>query len=163
MSVLDQGIANVQNPAYAAALLAGFVEGYRENHPLRNGAPLPYLFLAVPMLLQCELLENIKNTQLGLRGMVRKLTSSEVAGTDVVLSIAEYAREFRPLTKEALAIMLATRLVVLVPGSGAVLPLNTKLASLEEMPRDHAIALKLGKWFSELSMFEIASVLKVTF
>jgi len=26
MSVLDQGIANVQNPAYAAALLTGFVE-----------------------------------------------------------------------------------------------------------------------------------------
>jgi hypothetical protein len=163
MSVLDQGIANVQNPAYAAALLTGFVEGYRENHPLRNGSPLPYLFVAVPMLLQSEILDNIRSTQLGLRGMVRKLTSSEVASTDVVLSISEHARDFRSLTIEALAIMLATRLVKLVPESGAVVPMKAGLSSRGELPRDYSTAIKLGKWFSELSMFEIASTLKVTF
>lgn len=163
MSVLDQGIANVQNPAYTAALLAGFVEGYRENHPLRNGSPLPYLFVAVPMLLQAEILDNIRSTQLGLRGMVRKLTSTELASTDVVLSISEHARAFRTLTTEAIAIMLATRLVVLVPESGTVLPLNTEIARRGELPHDYTTAMKLGKWFSELSMFEIASALKVTF
>ncbi len=163
MSVLDQGIANVQNPAYAAALLTGFVEGYRENHPLRSGSPLPYLFVAVPMLLQAEILNNIRSTQLGLRGLVRKLSSSEIASTDVVLSIAEHARDFRSLTTEALAIMLATRLVILDAESSAVLPLKTELSGRAELPRDYATSVKLGKWFSELSMFEIASALKVTF
>jgi hypothetical protein len=163
MSVLDQGIANVQNPAYAAALLTGFVEGYRENHPLRSGAPLPYLFVAVPMLLQAEIVNNIRSTQLGLRGMVRKLSSSELASTDVVLSIGEHALDFRTLTTEALAIMLASRLVVLAAESGAVLPMKTNLSRRGELPRDYSTAVKLGKWFSELSMFEIASVLKVTF
>ncbi len=163
MSVLDQGIANVQNPAYAAALLTGFVEGYRENHPLRSGSPLPYLFVAVPMLLQAEILDNIRSTQLGLRGMVRKLSSSELASTDVVLSIGEHARDFRSLTTEALAIMLATRLVVLNAESGVVLPMKTSLSARGERPRDYSTAIKLGKWFSEMSMFEIASALKVTF
>ena len=163
MSVLDQGIANVQNPAYTAALLAGFVEGYRENHPLRNGPLLPYLFVAVPMLLQVDILDNIRSTQLGLRGMIRKLTSSEVASTDIVLSIGEHARSFRSLTTEAIAIMLATRLVILIPESGTLLPLNTGISKRGESPRDYTTAMKLGKWFSELSMFEIASALKVTF
>lgn len=163
MSVLEEGIANVQNPAYAAALLTGFVLGYRENHPLRNGAPLQYAFVATPMLLQAEIIDNIRSTQLGLRGMVRKLSSSEVAGTDVVLSIAEHARDYRPLTVEALAIMLATELVRLDTQKGWIVPARRGLESRGDLPLDYAYAVKLGKWFSELTPFEIASALKVAF
>jgi hypothetical protein len=163
MSVLDQGIANVQNPAYAAALLAGFVHGFRENHPLRNGVPLPYLFVATPMLLQAEILDNIRSTQLGLRGMVRKLTSSEVGGTDVLLAITEHARAFRSLTTEAVAIMLATHMITLDTAKGWAIPIGNRLENRGELPSDYSSAVKLGRWFSELSTFEIASVLKVTF
>jgi hypothetical protein len=163
MSVLDQGIANVQNPAYAAALLAGFVHGYRENHPLRNGVPLPYVFIATPMLLQAEIVDNIRSTQLGLRGMVHKLSSSEVAGTDVVLSISEHARDYRSLTTEAVAIMLATHMVQLDTQKGLAIPTGSGLETRGELPSDYSSAVKLGKWFSELSTFEVASILKVTF
>ena len=163
MSVLDQGIANVQNPAYAATLLAGFVQGYRQNHPLRNGVPLPYVFVATPMLLQAEIVDNIRSTQLGLRGMVRKLSSSEVAGTDVVLSISEHAREYRSLTTEAIAIMLATRMVQLDTEKGWMLPVGHRVEARGELPMDYSSAVKLGKWFSELTTFEIVSILKVAF
>jgi len=163
MSVLDQGIANVQNPAYAAALLTGFVHGYRDNHPLRNGAPLPYLFVATPMLLQAEILDNIRSTQLGLRGMARKFTSSEVAGTDVILAISEHARDFRSLTTESLAIMLATSMVKLEIEKGWLTPMESRLESRDELPSDYGTAAKLGKWFSDLSIFEIAGILKVAF
>ena len=95
--------------------------------------------------------------------MVRKLSSSELASTDVILSIGEHARAFRTLTIDALAIMLATGLVLLDSTSGFVLPYSMQLARQGELPRDYATAVKLGKWFSELSSFEIASALKVTF
>jgi hypothetical protein len=163
MSVLDQGIANVQNPAYAAALLSGFVYGYRENHPLRNGVPLPYVFVATPMLLQAEIVDSIRRTQLGLRGMVRKLSSSEIAGTDVVLSISEHARTYRSLTTEALAVMLTTRIVQLHTQKGWVVPVGRRLEARGELPSEYGSAVKLGKWFSELTTFEIVSILKVAF
>ena len=95
--------------------------------------------------------------------MTRKLTSSEIAGTDVILAISAHARGFRPLTTRALAVMLTTRMAKLDAQKGWITPIESRLEGRGELPTDYAAAVKLGKWFSELSTFEIANILKVTF
>jgi len=91
------------------------------------------------------------------------LTSSEIAGTDVILTIGDHAREMRSLSREALAVMLATRLVRLDAAKGWITQWTDRLSPRGELPIDYPVAVKLGKWFSKLTTFEIGSILKVTF
>lgn len=164
MGVLDEEIGLVQNQAYGATLLAGFVQGYHEHHTEKAGAPLPYLFVALPMLLHVDLIDVIAGTRLGLRGFAEKCVSVEKAGTDLLLSINRRAMEYRGLTANCVAVLLSTKLAHLEVQTGTILPLNAKaLTDRPDLPTEYEIAAKLGGWFSELTAFEIGSILKVVF
>ncbi|HEY7337658.1 MAG TPA: three component ABC system middle component [Bryobacteraceae bacterium] len=164
MGVLDQEIGLVQNQAYGAALLAGFVVGFQAKHPEKSGPPLPYLFVALPMLLNAEILELLGSNRLGLRGFAEKCVSVEKAGTDLLLSINRRAIQYRELTSRSIEVLLSSRLCHLDARTGTLLPLpGTALESNPVLPMSYHMASKLGEWFSELTAFEIGSILKVTF
>jgi hypothetical protein len=164
MGVLDEEIGLVQNQAYGAALLAGFVHGYHAHHPEKAGTPLPYLFVALPMLLHSDLVELIASTRLGLRGFAEKCVSVEKAGTDLLLSINRRSAQYRGFTASCIAVLLSTGVAHLEVSTGRLLPHGTTaLAGRPELPRAYDTATKLGAWFSALTSFEIASILKVLF
>ena len=107
--LLGREIRNIQNPAFGAALLTAFIQSYYEAHQHRMGAPLPYAYVVLPMLMHADILSVISSTNSGLRGMAQKFFSVESAGTDLLLSISRRARDGRPLTSDCIAVMLAAR------------------------------------------------------
>ncbi len=164
MSVLDEEIKLVQNPAYGALILAGFVQGYTEGHPESDGAPMEYLFVALPILLHKDTLDVIESTRLGLRKFAEKFISGEQGRTDLLLSINKRSIDLRPLTLESIEMMLLSGLGHLNPETAKFRPL--KIIGLDEhrgLPRSVELARRLGAWFSELSFFEIGNILKVAF
>ena len=164
MGVLDEEIGLVQNAAYGAALLAGFVQGYHGHHAEKAGAPLPYVFVALPMLLHADFVDLIAGTRLGLRGFAEKCVSVEKAGTDLLLSINRRAAQYRGLTAGCIAVLLSTSVLHLDVVTGTLLPRGTTaLGGRPNLPRAYGTATKLGGWFSELTPFEIGSILKVVF
>jgi hypothetical protein len=164
MSVLDQEVGLVQNPAYGALLLASFANGYTESHPEHNGVPLPYLFVALPLLLNRDFLDVIEGTRLGLRKFAEKFMSGEQGTTDLLLSINKRAIESRPLTLESIEMMLLSGLGDLNPETGNVRPNRiVGLGGNRDLPKTADLAHRLGGWFSELSLFEIGTILKVAF
>jgi len=164
MAVLDNETRAVQNPAFGAAVLAAFVSGFYENDATKTGVPLPYLYVALPMILHSDIYCLIRSTRPSLRHLAEKFVSVEYAGTDLLLSLHQRAIQMRKLTSECLGVMLATGLVDLNRSNARLVPRKVQaLADRPETPDQSEQARKLGGWFAELSPFEIGSILKVTF
>jgi hypothetical protein len=96
--------------------------------------------------------------------MAEKFTSSEQAATDLLLSVNRGARLLRALTADSVGILLLTGLARLEPTTGRLIPTKVhQFDNRHEIPEEAAEAKKLGKWFAQLSVFEVGSILKVTF
>ena len=161
---LDAKVRNVQNAAFGAAVLAAFVQGYYEAEDAKQGAPLPYLFLVLPIVLHSDIYRLLAGTRLGLRQMAEKFVSTETAGTDLLLSLHGSALRLRRLTGESLGILFLTGLAKLDSKKARVLPRKaTRFSNRQDVPDQAEESRKLGKWFAQLSPFEIGSILKVTF
>jgi len=164
MSSLDAEARNVQNAAFAAAILAAFAQGFHDADERKQGVPLPYLFLVLPIILHADLYRLLVGTKLGLRHLAEKLVSSQCAGTDLLLSLSGSARRLRGLTSEALGVLFLTGLAKMDAKKARVVPQKARrFASRLDVPDEAEEGRKLGKWFAELSAFEIGSILKVTF
>lgn len=164
MAALDAEVRAVQNSAFGAAILAGFVHGYFEGDSSKKGAPLPYLYLVLPMILHADIYRLVRGTRPSLRHLAEKFVSTEAAGTDLLLSLQKRALDMRRLTSECVAVLLIAGLAHLDPKQGRLVPRKVDLLSdRPEVPEQAAEARKLGHWFSELSPFEIGNILKVTF
>ena len=167
MTILAQEARNVQNPALGAGVLWRFVCGYTENHRTRDHAPLPILFLVIPILFHEQTQEFVKGTlrASGLRAFAAKFGDSKESKQDVLLAIHERALKFRQLTLASLRLALATRLLH-VGIEGKVLALSqTKAVSgmpteARQLMRD---AEKFGAWCASLTLHEMATTLKVRF
>lgn len=167
MTILAEEARNVQNPALGAGLLWRFVCGYTEGHRTGDHAPLPLLFLVIPILFHEQTQGFVKTTfkASGLRAFAAKFGDSKESKQDVLLAIHERTLTFRPLTLVALRLALATRLLH-VEINGRVLALSqTKAISgmsgeARQLMRD---AEKLGAWCAPLTLHEIATTLKVRF
>lgn len=164
MSALDAEVRNVQNPAFGAVLIASFVQGYYDSDDAKLGAPLPYLFLVLPIILHADVYRLLATTKSGLRQMAEKFASAEYAGTDLLLSINGNARLLRNLTAESIGVALLTRLAKIDSTNARVLPLTSRrIAIRPDFPEEATQSQKLGGWFAQLSAFEIGSILKVIF
>ena len=164
MPEIDTEIRNVQNSAFGAALLAAFVIGYYSGDERKRGAPLPYLFLVLPLILRADIYRIIAGTTPGLRHMAEKFFSSEHAATDLLLSVRANAARLRPLTRQSFAILLHAGLASLDPETGRVVPRKTeRFSERSDKPDESKVAEKLGKWLAQLSPVEVGSILKVTF
>jgi hypothetical protein len=164
MASLDAEVRNVQNAAFGAAILTAFVQGFFEADESKQGVPLPYLFLVLPIVLHSDIYRLLAGTRLGLRHMAEKFVSTEIAGTDLLLSLQGRALRLRGLTAESLGVLFLAGLAKLDSKKGRVLPRKARrFSSRQDVPCEAEESRKLGKWFAQLSPFEIGSILKVTF
>lgn len=163
MTLFQDEIQRVQNPAFGAILVHSLATGYYAAHPEHASIPLPYLFVGLPCLLSPVMLDVIKHTNSGLRAVVDKLNSSEKAGSDFVLSVSARARQLRPLTMQSVSVLIASGLATIDLQSGGLTPMREKTVdSRPERPQESDAARKLGVWLAALSPFEVSSLLKVS-
>ena len=167
MSTLTQEVRHVQNPALGGILLWRFACGYTEHHKTSDPPPLHLLFVVLPILFHSETLEVLKRTNrpTGLHGFADKFSRSEFGMSDVLLAIQSRAVSWRHLTWESIQLGIRSRLITLSSSHGTLIPLST--ASPTGVPPSVRPLLtnaeKLGEWCSDLSLFEIATILKVGF
>jgi Family of unknown function (DUF6521) len=167
MPRLRQDAIHVQNPALGAFLQWRYATGYFEARGDAQGSPLVLAFLVLPLLLHEETLELIAGTNKpsGLRGFAGKFGSSRFRKSDVLLGLHERTRAMRPLSLTSLRMGIAYRLVS-IDKQRNLLPLSRTSprtlvpTSVRSLVKN---AEKLGAWSAELTLFEIASILKVGF
>jgi hypothetical protein len=164
MSNLDTEVRNVQNAAFGAVILAGFIQGYYEGDETKQGSPLPYVFLVLPIVLHSDIYRLLSGTRPSLRHMAEKFVSTEYAGTDLLLSLNSRALRLRSLTAESLGVLFLTGLAKMDWKKGRIVPRKSRQFSRRpDIPDEAEQSRKLGGWFAQLSAFEIGSILKVTF
>ena len=164
MASLDAEARNVQNAAFGAVILAAFVQGFYDADETKEGVPLPYLFLVLPIVLHSDIYRLLSGTKPSLRHMAEKFVSAEYAGTDLLLSLNSSALRLRGLTAESLGVLFLTGLAKMDSKKARVVPRKARQFSRRpDVPNEAEESRKLGKWFAQLSAFEIGSILKVTF
>lgn len=164
MPSLDIEVRKVQNAAFGAVILAAFIQGFYETDETKQGIPLPYAFLVLPMILHSDIYRLLAGTKPSLRHMAEKFVSAEYAGTDLLLSINNRASQLRHLTAESLGVLFLTGLARLDTDRGRLIPQRTqRYWARPDIPEEAKQSRKLGGWFAQLSAFEIGSILKVTF
>lgn len=164
MARLDAEVCNVQNAAFGSVILAAFVQGFYDADETKEGVPLPYLFLVLPLILHSDIYRLLSTTKPSLRHMTEKLASAEYAGTDLLLSLNGSAVRLRRLTAESLGVMFLTGYAKMDSKKARLVPRKVRrFAGRPDVPAEAEQSRKLGKWFAQLSPFEIGSILKVTF
>jgi hypothetical protein len=164
MASLDAEARNVQNAAFGAVILAAFVQGFYDADETKEGVPLPYLFLVLPIVLHSDIYRLLASTKPSLRHMAEKFVSAEHAGTDLLLSLNRSALRFRGLTAESLGVLFLTGFAKMDSKKARLVPQKAhQFFRRPDVPNEAEESRKLGKWFAQLSAFEIGSILKVTF
>jgi hypothetical protein len=166
-AVLAREVDAVQNPAMSAVLLWRFCVGYASSRQIPASTPFPALFLPLPILFNEESLSLLTATQTksGLRLFAGKFTEAAHSKTDVLLSVERQAKVLRGQTLEAFRLAVQSRLLFLEPRSAEVIALSEAAPkSLPESVRPLIRnAEKLGTWAGSVSLFELGSILQVTF
>jgi hypothetical protein len=166
-AVLARETDAVQNAAFSAVLLWRFCVGYSGARQMPSSTPLPALFLPLPILFNEE--SNVvlasTNTKSGLRLFAGKFTDSSISKTDVLLSLERQTKVLRPQTLEALRLALRARLLFLDSKTAEVIALSDAAPkSLPESVRPLVRnAEKFGVWAGSVSLYELSSILQVTF
>lgn len=168
MNILSLEARNIQNPALGAALLWRFTCGFVKDHRHQDPVPFPLIFLVLPILLHEGTESFVKTTQKrsGLRAFAAKFGESKASKQDLLLAIHERMTTLKRLTIDSLRLALATRLLHLDSTSGSLIPLSRTQATAgmpddtRQLMRD---AEKIGTWCSELSIHEVATILKLRF
>lgn len=167
MGLLGQEAKNIQNSALGAVLLWRFAVGFEENSPTRNHPPIPLLYLVLPLLLHGEIEKIIKSTNQasGLRTLVGKFSKAAISKNDLLLNIQKSALGMRKLSTDALRQAIAAKILSIIPEKGTAIPLSKTSPrgipkSIQELLNQ---AEKFGKWCAELTIYEIAIIMKVGF
>ena len=164
MATLDAEARNVQNSAFGAVILAAFIQGFYDSDDSKQGTPLPYLFLVLPIVFHSDIYRLLSTTRPSLRHMAEKFSSAEFARTDLLVSLNGSALRLRALTAESLGVLFLTGFAKMDSKKARVLPRKVrKFSGRPDVPTEAEQSRKLGRWFAQLSAFEIGSILKVTF
>lgn len=162
--MLAREAQNVQNPALGAAILWRFCCAYVATHPTGSAAPLPTLFVVLPIVLHQTTAELLRRTRpsSGLRAFAAKFGDSAVAKQDLLLQIHQRSLRWRTLTMQSIELAAAGRLIHLVD-SGEVIALSkTRPRGLpDDVKQLMSDAEKLGTWCGSLTLHEITTTLKV--
>lgn len=162
MTAILNEVQAMQNPALGASLLWRFACGFcPESSP--NGTPLPLLFVVLPLTLHSKSAEKVTGTLTtsGLRKFESKFSDDDRG--DVLLALQPRMLAMRELSLRSLRIAIRTDLLTLVPKDAVVWPRSrsappTVAKSVGDLLKS---AEKLGSWCREVSLFEIAGLLKV--
>lgn len=168
MNVLSKEVSAVQNPALGAALLWRFACGYRSGNERGEPAPLPLLFLVLPVLLDADISEMLAGTQLrsGLRAFVAKFSDARESKSDLILSLQNRSSAYRALTAESLRMAVVAGLLSIDPAKAGVFPTSTtfpKVGIPETIRPLLRSGDKFGSWLGKLTLYEIGLTLKVVF
>jgi hypothetical protein len=168
MGVLTRELDAIQNPALGAMLIWRFVAGFDTGSTTGAGAPLPYAFLPLPMLMHEEtaalLLET--RTRSGIRKFTEKFMSSKEAKSDLLLVLNNRMAQMRPLSLRSIHIALGSSHVGVDLQHALLFPLS-RTAPRTGIPEDVrpllSAAERLGVWLSGLTLYETSLLLKVVF
>jgi hypothetical protein len=152
----------MQNSALGATLLWRFVCGFcSEGNP--SGTPLPLAFAVLPLALHAKSLEQVTTTQVssGLRKFEEKFSDRG----DVLLSIQPRMLAMRHLSLRSLRIAICAGLLTLVPKEAVLWPRSRSAPPAEAKAVSDLLksAEKLGTWCRDVSLFEVAGLIKVEF
>ncbi len=162
MTAILNEVHAMQNPALGATLLWRFACGFTpESSP--NGTPLPLTFVVLPLAFHAKSLEEVAGTQAasGLRRFEEKFSDRG----DVLLSIQPRMLAMRDLSLRSLRIAIRAGLVTLVPKEAVLWPRSRSAPPTEAKAVSDLLksAEKLGSWCRDVSLFEVAGLLKVEF
>jgi hypothetical protein len=155
-------IQAMQNPALGAALLWRFACGFSpESGP--TGTPLPLAFVVLPLAFHARSLEEVSGTQSG--SGLRKFEEKFQDRGDLLLAIQPRMLAMRDLSMRSLRIGLRSGLLTLVPSEAVLWPRSRAAPPAEGKSVTDLLksAEKLGAWCSDLTLFEVAGILKVEF
>lgn len=162
MTAILNEIQAMQNPALGAALLWRFACGFSpETSP--TGTPLPLAFVVLPLAFHAKSFEEVAGTQAssGLRKFEEKFSDRG----DVLLSIQPRMLAMRDLSLRSLRIAIRAGLLTMVPKEAVLWPRSRSAPPAEAKAVSDLLksSEKLGAWCRDVSMFEIAGLLKVEF
>lgn len=166
-ATLAREVDAIQNSAMAAVLLWRFCVGYAVARQSPASTPIPALFVVLPVLLDDDSMRLLSSTQSksGLRQFAGKFTEPAHSKTDVLLSLERHAISLRSQTLEALRLALQSRLLFLEPTTAEIVALSqAQPKSFPETVRPLVRnAEKLGTFAGGVTLFELSTVLRVSF
>lgn len=162
MTAVLNEVQAMHNPALGATLLWRFVCGFSpEKSP--HGTPLPLAFIVLPLTFHAKSLEEVASTRAasGIRVFEEKFRGQ----SDVLLAIQPRMLAMRKLSLRSLRIALRAGLLTLVPQDAVLWPRTYASPPTGAKPVNDLLksAEKLGSWCREISLFEVAGLLKVEF
>ena len=164
-AILAREVEAIQNPALGSVLVWRFAIGYAAERKIPDSTPLPVLFLALPILFHEETLAVVASTKRvsGLRTFAGKFSESSVSKSDVLLSLEQRARVYRPQSLRALRIATASRLLFVDPLTAEVAALSKATpSSVPESVRPLLrSAEKLGAWCGGVTTYELSTLLHI--
>ena len=167
MSTLTREARHVQNEALGAVLLWRYAAAWTEHNGQSAHPPVPLLFVVLPILFHHETLEMLRGTRrtTGLYGFTEKFSRSSSRQADVLMGLHSRALAWRGLTWRCLRLGVRARLITVTADDGTVVPLTEARVSgvPQTVQRLVTNAEKLGEWCANLSIFEVATALKVQF
>ena len=167
MGALARDVYEVQNPALCAVMQWRFSIGYQDKRQDAAGPPIHLAFLIAPLVLHPDSERLLLSTQRssGLRVFAQKFSRASVSQSDVLLALQHRTYLFRDVSLRGIQIAAAAGLVTVRTESSQLLPLSR---SKPRSGRSRAQALlraseRLGGWMGEITLQEVAFILKVRF
>ena len=167
MGALARDVYEVQNPSLCAVMQWRFSVGYQDNRQDAAGPPIHLAFLIAPLVLHPDSARLLLSTRRssGLRLFAQKFSRASVNKSDVLLALQHRAELFRDVSLRGIQIAVAARLVTVRTESSQLLPLSKTKPRLGR-PRARALlraSERLGGWMGELTLQEVAFILRVRF
>lgn len=162
MTAVLNEVQAMQNPALGAALLWRFARGFSpESSP--NGTPLPLAFVVLPLTFHAKSAEKVSSTLAGsgLRKFEAKFSDDDRG--DELLALHPRVLAMRDLSLRSLRIALRSGLLTLSPKEATLWPRSRSTPPAEAKAVGELLksAEKLGAWCRDVSLFEVAGLLKV--
>jgi hypothetical protein len=152
----------IQNPGLGATLIWRFACGFCPASSAA-GVPLPLAFVVLPLVLHARSVEEIAGTLTG--SGLRKFEEKFADKGDLLLAIQPRMLAMRELSLRSLRIGLRAGVLTLVPVEAVLWPVSRTAAPAEGKTLTGLLksADKLGAWCRELTLFEVAGILRVEF
>ena len=111
-------------------MLSRFSLGYMEEN--QDMAPMPLLFIVLPMMYKKEIVDFIASTQKksGLRFFADKFTEKKNSNKDLILQIQNTSQRYKVMTLEAIGIGMSGKLFE-IQKDAYVLPLEDNISSFK--------------------------------
>lgn len=164
---LARDVYEVQNPALCAVMQWRFSIGYQEIRQDAAGPPIHLAFLVAPLVLHPDSERLLLSTRRssGLRMFTEKFSRPSENQSDVLLAVQHRTELFRDVSLRGIQLAVAAGLVTIRTKSALLLPLSrTKPRSSRARVRAMLNGSeRLGGWMGELTLQEVAFILKVRF